>query len=48
MPRPGWIERQYRSALEDVKTWPKWMIREAGLQEVIAEKTETKKEQENA
>ena len=28
---PGWIERGFKSAEEDIKKWPKWMKREAGL-----------------
>lgn len=28
---PGWIERGFKSAEEDIKKWPKWMKREAGV-----------------
>ena len=25
MPRPGWLERQYENAKEDIRNWPMWM-----------------------
>jgi hypothetical protein len=30
---PGWLERQFKIAADDVKEWPEWMRREAGLDE---------------
>lgn len=56
MPKPGWLERQFRLAEADFETWPEWMKRESGhptelplhkLFKKLAEggKVETEKEQ---
>jgi hypothetical protein len=31
---PGWLNRQLEKAREDVKNWPSWMRREAGLEPI--------------
>lgn len=36
MLKPGWLKRQLEKVEEDVKKWPAWMQREAGL---MAKKT---------
>ena len=33
--KPGWIERGFKRAREDMKTWPKWMLREAKNWELL-------------
>jgi len=33
MPRSGWLQRQFTEVREDIKTWPAWMRREAGITE---------------
>ncbi len=42
MLKPGWLKRQFEKVEEDVKSWPTWMRREAGLEdqhETATEKT---------
>jgi hypothetical protein len=29
---PGWLNRQFDKVEEDIKSWPTWMKREAGLE----------------
>jgi hypothetical protein len=31
MLKPGWLNRQFEKVKNDVKDWPDWMKREAGL-----------------
>ena len=33
MLKPGWLKRQFEKVEEDVKNWPPWMRREAGLED---------------
>ncbi|HEY6329314.1 MAG TPA: hypothetical protein VI756_08250 [Blastocatellia bacterium] len=30
--KPGWLNRQLEKTKEDIKQWPEWMRREAGLE----------------
>lgn len=30
--KPGWLKRQGDAAAKDIKSWPAWMRREAGLE----------------
>lgn len=41
---PGWIQRGFDSANEDIKKWPEWMKREAGL---LNEKTRKNRARKN-
>lgn len=36
--KSGWLERQFKKIEEDVLTWPDWMLREAGMTEIIQKK----------
>ena len=49
MLKPGWLDRQFDRALEDIKSWPEWMRREAGLEDLAeTEKRDTPaKKEEN-
>jgi hypothetical protein len=40
---PGWIERGFKSADEDIKKWPQWMKREAGLLDEEDDKRRTRR-----
>lgn len=31
--QPGWLDRQFKKAAEDVKKWPDWMRKGVGLEE---------------
>lgn len=33
MVQPGWFDRQSKSVSEEIKTWPEWMKRAAGLED---------------
>ncbi len=35
MPPSGWLNRQLQTVSEDVKSWPVWMRREAGLEDAV-------------
>jgi hypothetical protein len=41
MLKPGWLKRQFEKVEEDVKNWPTWMRREAGLEDQHEAATET-------
>jgi hypothetical protein len=30
-----WLERQFDAAKEEIKTWPKWMLRESGVDHLL-------------
>jgi hypothetical protein len=32
MPEPGWFDRQLKSVSDEVRAWPDWMKRAAGLE----------------
>ena len=48
MPRPGWLDRQSQKVQEDVKSWPEWMRREAGLERGREAPAKNSNEAENA
>jgi hypothetical protein len=33
MVKPGWLEEQFKEVENEVKKWPHWMRREAGLED---------------
>jgi hypothetical protein len=35
MLKAGWLKRQLTNASNDVKNWPEWMKREAGLKDMF-------------
>jgi hypothetical protein len=35
---PGWLKRQQDEALAELGDWPDWMIRQAGLHEIVGRK----------